>query len=63
MMQKIYQFNCVVNQKTYTISLDQQQVQKVIEDQIKALLTREMQSRYKVHFNGEWTLREKNILG
>jgi hypothetical protein len=52
-----------VNQKTYTISLDQQQVQKVIEDQIKALLTREMQSRYKVHFNGEWTLREKNILG
>jgi hypothetical protein len=62
-MQKIYVFSCVVNQKAYSISLDQQQVQKIIEDQIKSLLSKEMESRYKVRFNGEWTLREKNILG
>jgi hypothetical protein len=43
--------------------LNQQQVQKIVEDQIKSLLSKEKESRYKVRFNGEWTLREKNILG
>ena len=62
-MQKVYQFNCVVDRKNYSISLDQQQIAKMIEDNLKALLSREMLSKYQIAFNGEWVLREKNIFG
>lgn len=61
-MQKVYEFKCVADGKSYGITLDQQHVQRVIEEEIRRLLTEEMEGRYKVKFSGTWVLREKNIL-